>query len=44
MKTWSELADEEDRRIQRDHDSTEILGFLAFWGFVILFAIIIMVA
>lgn len=44
MKTWTELADEEDRRIKHDHDATEILGFLAFWGFVIFVAVVIMAA
>ena len=44
MKTWSELADEEDRRIKKDDDATEILGFLAFWAFVIFFAVLIMAA
>lgn len=44
MKTWSELADDEDRRIKKDDDATEILGFLAFWAFIILFTVCIMAA
>ena len=44
MKTWSELADEEDRRVKRDDDATEILGFLAFWGFIIFCAVCIAAA
>lgn len=43
-KTWTELADEEDRRIKRDDDATEILGFLAFWGGIILFTVCILAA
>lgn len=42
MKTWGEIEDEQVRRIKRDDDATEILGFLAFWGFVALFALCIL--
>lgn len=44
MKTWGEWEDERARRVKRDDDAAEILGFLAFWVFAIFFAACITLA
>jgi hypothetical protein len=42
MKTWAEWENEQARRVKRDDDATEILGFLAFWGGIIFFTLSIL--
>jgi hypothetical protein len=44
MKTWTEWEDEQEAGVKRDDDATQILGFLAFWGFILFFAACIVAA
>lgn len=43
-KNWIEWEEEQARIDKRDDDATEILGFLAFWAFIIIFTVLIMAA